>query len=114
LLPSLYFGLHGNLDLLAEWTRQEFATQTGQAEIWFPSQSLRGVLMRYLTVIDYSEVPDSNYPLVHVASLDPGVVRLLWMALAGIGYLGLLAITARRKDSSPGLTDALAFVLLIL
>jgi hypothetical protein len=113
MLPSLYFGVGGNLDLLAQWTRQEFSTQTGQAEIWFPSESLRGVMMRYLTVIDYSQVPDSNYPLVHVAALDPGFVRLLWMSLAGLGYAGLLYLTARNK-ARPLLSDALAFTMLIL
>ena len=36
-----------------------------------PNQSLRGVLMRYFTVIDYSRVPDSNYPQVNIAAFDP-------------------------------------------
>ena len=114
LLPSLYFGFGGNLGLLAQWARQEFSTQTGQAEIWFPSQSLRGVLMRYLTVIDYTQVPDSNYPQVHVAELDPNMVRLLWMVLAGIGYCGLLWIAARKAERQYGLIDALAFAMLVL
>lgn len=114
LLPSLYFGFEGNLNLMAEWTRQEFATQTGQSEIWFPSQSLRGVLMRYLTVIDYSQVPDSNYRLVNVAAFDPGFVRWLWMILAGAGYAGLLALTARTRKHSSLLPEALAFTTLIL
>jgi hypothetical protein len=118
LLPSLYFGVGGNLDLLAQWTRQEFSTQTGQSEIWFPSQSLRGVLMRYLTVIDYTQVPDSNYPLVHVAELDPNAVRLLWMVFAGIAYCGLLYTARRTADGSQerpyGLVDALAFTMLVL
>jgi len=114
LLPSLYFGFHANLDLLAQWARQEFSTQTGQAEIWFPSQSLRGVLMRYLTVIDYTQVPDSNYPLVHVLELSPNVVRVLWMALAAVGYCGLLWIASRKKERQSGLFDALAFAMLVL
>lgn len=114
MLPSMYFGVGGNLDLLSQWARQEFSTQTGQTEIWFPSQSLRGVLMRYLTVIDYTQVPDSNYPLVHIAELDPNVVRLLWMALAGIGYCGLLFIAARKTERKYGLIDGLAFALLVL
>jgi hypothetical protein len=114
LLPSFYFGIDGNLDLLAQWTRQEFSTQTGQAEIWFPSQSLRGVMMRYLTFIDYTQVPDSNYALVNVAALDRGTVRFLWMALAGAAYGGLLLIAARLKERRFGLFDALAFTLLIL
>ncbi|MBI2150400.1 MAG: DUF2029 domain-containing protein, partial [Acidobacteria bacterium] len=54
LLPSFYFGFRGNLDLLGQWFSQEFQTQLSESEIWFPNQSLRGVLMRYLTVMDYS------------------------------------------------------------
>src|SRR5207249_4760610 len=58
LLPSVYFGFRGNLNLLGQWFSQEWHTQLGSSEVWFPNQSLRGVLMRYLTVIDYSQVPD--------------------------------------------------------
>ena len=114
LLPALHFGFSENLNLLAQWTRQEFSTQTGQAEIWFPSQSLRGVLMRFLTVIDYSQVPDSNYPLVHVASISPAIVRAVWMGLAGSLYALLLIIVSRRKTVMFGLTEALAFTGLVL
>ena len=114
LRPALYFGFGGNLDLLAQWARQEFSTQTGQSEIWFPSQSLRGVLMRYLTVIDYTQVPDSNYPLVNIAELDPSFVRLLWVVLAGIAYCGLLYITARKAVRQYGLIEGLAFAMLVL
>src|SRR5439155_11578894 len=53
LLPSFYFGFRGNLNLLGQWFSQEWRTQLGSSEVWFPNQSLRGVLMRYLTVIDY-------------------------------------------------------------
>jgi hypothetical protein len=114
LLPALYFGFGRNFDLLAQWTRQEFATQTGQAEIWFPSQSLRGVLMRYLTVIDYSQVPDSRYPHVNVATVAPSTIRLVWMVLAGVLYAGLLAIAARRRNMMFGVVEALAFTGLVL
>lgn len=114
LLPAFYFGFNGNLDLLSQWTHQEFTTQTGQAEIWFPSQSLRGVLMRYLTVIDYSQVPDSNYPLVHVVSINAASVRLLWLLLAAASYAGLLALSARYKRVAFGVMEGLAFTALIL
>src|SRR6185436_19542700 len=39
LLPSVYFGFGGNLSLLRQWFDQGRSTQTGQEEIWFPSQS---------------------------------------------------------------------------
>jgi len=114
LLPALHFGIGGNAFLIQEWVQQEFSTQTGQGEIWFPSQSLRGVLMRYLTVIDYSHVPDSNYPLIHVAAMAPSTVRMAWLIAVGILYLGLLAIAARKKPPIFGVIEALAFTGLVL
>lgn len=114
LVPSFFFGFGGNLSLLGEWFHQEFATQTGESEIWFPSQSLRGVMMRYLTVVDYSRVPDSNYPLVHVAALDPGIVRTAWMILAGAAYCALLAVVRRRYPGRVYACDGLAFAALPL
>lgn len=114
LLPALHFGVGGNLFLLKEWFHQEFSTQAGSAEIWFPSQSLRGVLMRYLTVIDYSQVPDSNYPAIHVAAISPGVIRMAWLAMAAVLYMGLLAITATKKTAIFGVIESVAFAGLIL
>jgi hypothetical protein len=111
-VPSLYFGVAGNAQLLGQWFTQEFHTQLNENEIWFPNQSLRGVLMRYLTIVDYSQVPDSNYPQVNLTNLNPAAVRLLWMILAGAIYTGFLLL-ARERKSGPGLVDhALAFCLL--
>jgi hypothetical protein len=114
LLPAWYFSFGGNLFLLNEWARQEFSTQTGQSEIGFASQSLRGVLMRYLTVIDYSQAPDSNYPLVHVAGVAPAVIRMVWLVVVAILYVGLLVIAARKKTAIFGVIEGLAFAGLIL
>ena len=114
LIPAFHFGFNGNLDLIAQWGRQEFFTQTGETELSFPSQSLRGVLMRYLTLIDYSSMPDSNYEVVHVAQIAPATVRGLWVALAGVCYIGLLLLASRRKEAVFGLTEALAFTGVIL
>jgi Glycosyltransferase family 87 len=114
LLPSFYFGVPGNLNLLAQWFAQESHTQLSESEIWFQNQSLRGVLMRYLTVIDYSHVPDSNYPQISIASLNPGTVRLLWLVIAGAIYSSFLVAAYRRKDDNGWLDPGLAFCLLAL
>ena len=114
LLPSFYFGVQGNLDLIGQWYSQEFQTQLGLTEAWFPNQSLRGVLMRYLTVIDYSRVPDSNYPLVNVAGLDPANVLFLWVAAAGAAYVGLLFIANQSRETNGWFEHGLAFCLLAL
>lgn len=93
LLPAAYFGWRGNATLLRQWASQEFQTQLGAAEVWFPSQSLRGVLMRYLVEIDYAKLPDPNYHNVNLLAFDPpqrtpavagaGCRSLRWLALLG-------------------------------
>lgn len=113
-VPSAYFGVAGNAQLLRQWFTQEFHTQLNENEIWFPNQSLRGVLMRYLTVVDYSQVPDSNYPQVNLATLNPAAVRTLWMILAGAIYTGFLILANSRKSESGFLDHSLAFCLLVL
>ena len=114
LLPSVYFGVGGNFRLLEQWFHQEYLTQTGAQEIWFPSQSLRGVLMRYLTVIDYSQVPDSNYKQIQIAELNAGRVRSIWLAAAAIIYGLFLAQIYRRRRSDGWIESGLAFCLLAL
>ena len=114
LLPSLYFGVEGNLNLLRQWYQQESGTQLGLSEAWFPNQSLRGVLMRYLTVIDYSRVPDSNYPHVNIAALNPANVLFLWVAMAGTAYVGLLFLANFGRETNGWSEHALAFCLVAL
>lgn len=114
LVPSFYFGVRGNVRLLGEWFTQEFHTQLNENEIWFPNQSLRGVLMRYLTVIDYSLVPDGNYPEVNFAALNPATVRVIWMILAGLIYAGFLLLIRNGRNDLDPLDHALACCLLAL
>jgi len=114
LLPCIYFGFSGNLNLLSQWLNQETHTQLGESEIWFPNQSLRGTLMRYLTVIDYSQVPDSNYPQVNLAALDPSKVRIVWVIATGITYVGFLWLSNRRRHGNDWLGVGLAFCLVAL
>jgi Glycosyltransferase family 87 len=111
LLPGLYFGFGGNLRLLTEWFSQETHTQLSENEIWFPNQSLRGVLMRYLTVIDYSQVPDSNYAQVNILSLDPPLVRQIWVGLSAAAYAGFLWLAHRRRYMPDFTGQGLAFCL---
>jgi hypothetical protein len=112
MLPGLYFGFGSNSRLLEEWFSQETHTQLSESEIWFPNQSLRGVLMRYLTVIDYSQVPDSNYPQVNIVSLEPSLVRLIWIGISAAAYGAFLWLVNRCRHSNSRLDQGLAFCLI--
>ena len=114
MLPSVYFGFDGNLTLLAQWFSQETHTQLTESEIWFPNQSLRGFLMRYLTVIDYSQVPDSNYAQVNFLALEPSTVRLIWMGLAMAAYAGFLWLARYHRNDDGWLDHALGFCLIAI
>jgi hypothetical protein len=116
LLPSAYFGWHGNLGLLHDWTKQEFGVVMTPGEpgiVGFPSQSLHSILMRYFTVVDYSKLNDSNYPRVNLGSFDPHMVELLWIGLAAAGYIGLLWL-ARRSAAEELVMHGIAFCALMM
>ena len=114
MLPGLYFGFGSNSRLLEQWFSQETHTQLSESEIWFPNQSLRGVLMRYSTVIDYSQVPDSNYPQVNVLSLKPSLVRFIWIGTSVVAYGAFLWLANRCRYTNGRLDQGLAFCLIAL
>jgi hypothetical protein len=70
--------------------------------------------MRYLTVIDYSQVPDSNYPHINVVVMNAATVRLLWMIFAGVIYVAFLVFAHRHGGKDRWLHHGLAFCLLAL
>ena len=120
LLPAAYFGWGDNLHLLREWVAQEWGTGSMAAGTWFPSQSLSGVLQRYLTTMDYSKWPDPNYRQVNLVHIDPRFVPLIWALIAGSAYLALLWL-ARKASTTIAqgrppllLTEGLAFCALPL
>jgi hypothetical protein len=114
MLPAFYFGFERNVSLLKEWYSQESQTQLGESEIWFPNQSLRGVMMRYFTFIDYSKVPDSNYAQVNIATIDPAIVRFVWATIAGAIYVAFLWVANRRREIDSWLDHGLAFCLIAI
>jgi hypothetical protein len=113
-LPAVYLGGARTLDLLAEWADQELVTQAGEITMWFPSQSLGGVLTRYLTFVDYSAVPDGNYPAINVADIDAGRVRVASIVAVALVYGAFLVGMRRRGGDSLLLSGALAFCLVAL
>jgi Glycosyltransferase family 87 len=111
LVPAGYFGWLGNAALLGEWAKQEFGVASAAGEpaiIGFPSQSLHSVLLRYLSALDYSKLPDPNYPKVNLLALNPRGVQLLWAIFVALGYAGLLLL-ARHTGATDLTVHALAF-----
>jgi hypothetical protein len=114
LVPAVYFGWSGNADLLHQWVEQEWGTGSLSNAIWYPSQSLGGILNTYLNKTDRSKWPDPNYPDLQLFSVDPAVIRIIWITLVGVAYSTLLWVARRKSDSPSWLTDALAFAALPL
>lgn len=103
LLPAAYLGWQTNSSLLHQWANQELGVASTPGEpaiVGFPGQSLHSVLMRYFVSLNYAQLTDSNYPKLNVGSLDPRIVELLWLVLAGAGYAGILFLvrSARSDD----------------
>lgn len=112
LAPALVWGWRGNLRLLAQWEHQERATALQAGSIWYPSQSLRGVLTRYLTRVPPA-VTGGRYPAVNLAAWPEAVVSRLWLVLDLLGYALLLIFAWRARAPSWGV-DGVAFCALAL
>ncbi len=113
LAPAFYFGWGPHWQNLQDWRAQESHIAANGGSIWFPSQSLFGVLTRHLTEVDYAAMPDPNYPAVNWASWDPTAVRALWMALAAAGYVSLLAFARRTPSKNLLQLHGVAFCALV-
>ncbi len=119
LLPAAYFGWSGNIRLLREWFVQEWTTGSLQVGMWFPGQSLSGILQRYLTRMDYSTWTDRNYVQLHLLHINSVYVPWIWGSLASSAYLGLLWLAHETVETGESRTpvlllDSLAFCTLPL
>ncbi len=112
LAPLAAWGWRGNLRLLAQWERQERGTALGAGTIWYPSQSLRGVLTRYLTHIPPAATGGA-YPPVNLAAWSDAAISRVWLGLDLLGYAGLLAFAWRSRAAGEA-TEGVAFCALAL
>jgi hypothetical protein len=125
LMPSAYFGLSGNRDLVARWYQhviagQEFHETNGPINL-----SLKGQLRRSLTEVDYRKRVDGDarYAAVNIAAFSQPAIDRIWLALSACLFaagLVLIWITSRRggrhtrtHDGQDLTLDALQIGLLI-
>jgi hypothetical protein len=100
------------LDLIHQWYRSELQSATTNSEIWyFPGQSLRGVLLRYLTT---SDPWIRGFPDVHVMSLSPETVVRAWEGTAVLAYASACVAMLRSDPGKRWVWDGLAFVIFTL
>jgi hypothetical protein len=98
--------------LLGQWFRSEFGTATAASELWYyPGQSLRGMLLRYLSRPGEWA---AGYPDVHLMELPPRVVVNVWTGLSAVLYAGLCVGVWRARARRRWLWDGMAFAGLTL
>jgi len=110
--PALWLGWGNFVGLLTQWFAQERTINALLGDRWYPSQSLRGVMLRYLTAMDYSGLPDLNYPHVNFISLGSWEVRQLWLVLAVL--LGVFALVQVRRSANDSIAYCLFFCFLLI
>jgi hypothetical protein len=111
--PSLWLGWNRTFHLLAEWFSQERRLNASGGDLWYPSQSLHGVMVRYLTLINYSPFPDRHYPLINFASMASTRVEELWVLLAVALFLFSLLWSYRCADEATAYSIAFCFLLIL-
>ena len=114
LLPALHFGWSENLALLQQWWDQESEIVASAHQIWFPSQSLHGLLTRYLSDVNYQDLPDPYYPEINIASLEPQTVYGLWLVVAVAAYSALLRLAGKAPGHLNLEAHGVAFCALVL
>jgi len=112
ILPSVWLGWNECFRLLRQWFLQERQINAQLGDRWYLSQSLRGIMLRYLTRMNYSGLPDQNYRHVNLVSLPSWEVRQFWLMLAIV--LGLLALVWVYRCAGDGAAHSVFFCALLI
>ena len=98
-VPSVYFGLKGNMELIEGWyhhviSSQEFHEDNGPINL-----SLKGELQRYLSPVDYSERVDGDvhYPAINFMSLAREDLFWAWIIGCAILFVAVLFLISPEK-----------------
>jgi len=111
-LPAVWLGWDNLFRLLRQWFLQERQINAQLGDRWYLSQSLRGVMLRYFTRMDYSGLPDQNYRHVNLLSLPSWDVRQFWLTLATV--LGLLALVWVYRCTGDAAAHSVFFCALLI
>ncbi|HZS53490.1 MAG TPA: glycosyltransferase family 87 protein [Bryobacteraceae bacterium] len=108
-LPLTIFGAHGYWSLLRNWYVAVGRVGTTYSEFYyFPGQSLRGLLLRWLTPV---APPLSYFPQINVLSLDAHTAVRIWMVAAAILYGSFVIWMLRSHRRTMWAWDGAAFVI---
>jgi hypothetical protein len=111
-LPAVWLGSNNLFHLLRLWFLQERQINAQLGDRWYLSQSLRGVMLRCFTRMDYSGLPDQNYRQVNLVSWPSWEVRQFWLMLAIV--LGLLALLWVYRCASDAAAHSVFFCALLI
>jgi len=108
IVPVAFFGFAQYRALLRDFLASALSAVSHPEELWYSSQSLRGVLLRFLT---HSVALPADYPDLSFAGLPVNLVVGVWVVLSVAATGFALRGFWRSPGQSRFLWDALAFVL---
>jgi hypothetical protein len=109
LLPFFIFGVARYWSLLKEWYVAVGNVGATYSELYyFPGQSLRGLLLRYLTP---ARPPLERFPVINIVSLSPRTAATIWAIAALIIYCIVVWIMLRSDVRKQWAWDGAVFVL---
>jgi hypothetical protein len=112
LVPFLVWSPARYLELIGQWFHSEVQSAGVNSEMWyFPGQSLRGILLRYLTV---SEPWAKGFPDVHMFSFPPAAAVRAWEAIAAATYVATSIAMLRSDYRTRWIWDGASFALFTL